>query len=44
MIVGITVSCIDTDTECVQYQVHSLAGAEDRFYFYGVKDSKIIKD
>ena len=44
MIVGITVSCIDTDIEYVEYRVHSLAGAEERFHFYSVKDSKIIKD
>ena len=44
MIVGITVSCVDTDDEYVEYQVHSLAGAEERFYFYEVRDNKIIKD
>ena len=43
MIVGITVSSIDTDNEYVMYQVHSLDGAEDRFHFYEVKDNKIIK-
>jgi hypothetical protein len=44
MIVGITVSCIDTDNEYVMYQVHSLEGAEDRFHFYDVRYDKIIKD
>jgi competence protein ComGF len=44
MIVGITVSCIDTDNEFITYKVHSLDGAEDKFHFYEVRDSKIIKD
>ena len=44
MIVGITVSCNDTDNEYIMYKVHSLEGAEDRFYFYEVRDNKIIKD
>lgn len=44
MIVGITVSCNDTDREYVTYKVHSLEGAEDRFYFHEVIDNKIIKD
>ena len=44
MIVGITVSYIDTDNEYVIYQVHSLNGAEDSFHFYEVRDDKIIKD
>lgn len=44
MIVGITVSGIDTDNEYVIYKVHSLKGAEDQFYFSEVSDNKIIKD
>ena len=44
MIVGIVVSCGDTDNECVTYKVHSLDGAEDEFYFQEVRDNKIIKD
>jgi competence protein ComGF len=44
MIVGITVSCIDTDNEYIIYKVHSLAGAENVFYFREVRDSDIIKD
>ena len=44
MIVGITVSCYDTENEYIMYQVHSLEGAEDRFHFYDVRYDKIIKD
>lgn len=39
MIVGITVS-----NEYIMYQVHSLEGAEDSFYFHEVRDNKIIKN
>ena len=44
IIVGITVSCIDTEDEYIEYKVHSLENADDRFYFYKVTDNKIIKD
>lgn len=44
IIVGILVSCMDTEDEYVLYKVHSLEGAEDDFLFYEVKDNKIIKD
>lgn len=44
IIVGIVVSCIDTNNEYVIYKVHLLDNAEDRFNFYEVRDDKIIKD
>ena len=44
MIIGITVYCVDRDYEYIIYKVHSLDGAEDKFHFRDVRNSKIIKD
>lgn len=43
-IVGITISCNDTENQYVQYQVHSVDGVTPRFYFKDVKESEIIED
>lgn len=44
IIVGIIVSCIDTEDEYILYKVNSVKNAKDEFYFQEVKDNKIIKD
>ena len=46
IIVGIKVSCIDTEDEYVIYSVNSLENANynDSFFGYNVTDDKIIKD
>lgn len=43
-IVGISVSCANTDKQYIIYQVHSLEGAEHRFHFKDVEERKIIED
>jgi hypothetical protein len=43
-IVGITVSCAFENNQYVTYKVHSVKGAEYRFYFKDVNEDKIIKD
>ena len=44
IIVGIIVSCMDTEDEYILYKVNSLESNEDEFCFQEVKDNKIIKD